>query len=42
MTGEKQEWDAKTLCIHSTTLLTVIHNACREGSGVIYREYTEY
>ena len=31
---EKKEWDANTLCIpyyHSTTLPTVIHNACRDG-----------
>ena len=41
MTGEKeqkQEWDANTLCIphyHSTTLPTVIYNACREGWIVI-------
>ena len=31
---QKQEWDANTLCIpyyHSTTLPTVIHNACKEG-----------
>ena len=42
---QKQEWDANTLRIPYISLHPSLHalckTVCREGRGVIYREYAE-